>query len=175
MRVFNSGDGPRPVQTTTDADGRFRLKDLDVGPVYVFARKAGYRFGGPRAATGSDVTLALQSSDEPPPAREVGRVVSAAERERLARRLLDALWALPPKRRKDVAHAAISNMARIDPEKALAWSGEVGNRWARLGHIGLAQRAAATEANEALSHLAPLGDDDRTRRCASMKATWRWR
>lgn len=40
-RVFNSGDADAPVQTTSDASGRFRLEGLEKGPCYVFAEKRG--------------------------------------------------------------------------------------------------------------------------------------
>ncbi len=161
VRVFNSGDAPRTVQTTTDAEGRFRLDGFYVGPVYVFARRAGYRFTGARTTTGADVTLTLTGVADPPPPRDLGPVVSNAERQRVAKRLLDRLWALPAKPRNDVVSYAIENMARLDPEKALLWSGETGGRWDRLARTALAERAAAAgEVDEALAHVAPLGNEE---------------
>ncbi len=43
-RVFNRGDGPRPVATQTDSNGSFRLEDLYSGARYAYARRDGYRF-----------------------------------------------------------------------------------------------------------------------------------
>src|SRR5207248_5052775 len=59
VKIFNSGDGLKPVQSITDAAGQFRLDELNAGPVYVFAQKAGHRFTGVRVQAGSEVTIRL--------------------------------------------------------------------------------------------------------------------
>ncbi len=91
VRVFNAGDAPRPVTSRSDAQGNFRLGDLNSGPVYVFADKAGYRFTGVRIRSGGpNVTIKLLKANEAPPTapREAGERAHAEERE-VARKMLD--------------------------------------------------------------------------------------
>src|SRR5262249_25076710 len=44
-RVFNRGDGPRPIATETSSDGHFRLEGFYSGSRFAFARRDGFRFG----------------------------------------------------------------------------------------------------------------------------------
>src|SRR5262249_5457988 len=94
--VFNAGDAPLPVSATTDAEGRFRLEDLQVGTVYVFAQKAGYRFAGMRTKTGSDVTVTLRVAGKAPAEVKPAAGASRDEQHQLARRLVEQVWNLPP-------------------------------------------------------------------------------
>jgi hypothetical protein len=70
VRIFNEGDGPMPLTTSTGADGRFRLEGFFAGPVYVFARKQGYRFTGVR--TRSDETNLRVTLSRPMPRTRPG-------------------------------------------------------------------------------------------------------
>jgi hypothetical protein len=167
--VFNSGDAPLPVSATTDAEGRFRLEDLQVGTVYVFAQKAGYRFAGLRTRTGSDVTVTLRGAGEAPAGAKPAAGVSRDEQLQLARRLVDQVWNLPPGHRNQVLQRTLEALARIDPEQALRRSAEAGGRHDKQVRAVVAEKVAETDADEALALIAPLG-------CAtSRRAPGRWR
>ena len=124
VRVFNSGDGPKPIETHTDASGRFRLEGLNPGPVYVFAEKAGYRFAGLRTTAGATgVVIKLLQQTEPMPSRAVVSESMPLDRQqKLARRMLEKLWA-EDSRSKRYYWVSLA-MSRIDPELALRWSAE---------------------------------------------------
>ncbi len=67
--VFNRSDGPRPVETLTDSQGRFRLESLLPGTKYAFVRKDGYRFTGMKSdGDADDLAITLLKTTEPPPA-----------------------------------------------------------------------------------------------------------
>ena len=68
VRVFNTGDAPETISTTSDSSGRFRLEGLRSGPVFVFAEKPSHRFTTVRTTSGTtDVKLELLREDEPIP------------------------------------------------------------------------------------------------------------
>lgn len=46
LRVFQAGDGPRRTETTTDADGRFRLNGVYAGSVFLLVHGKGYPLQG---------------------------------------------------------------------------------------------------------------------------------
>ena len=46
VEVFQSGDGPERTATKTDGEGRFALGGFREGPVFLFARREGFRFFG---------------------------------------------------------------------------------------------------------------------------------
>ncbi len=78
--VFNRGDGPQPVATSTDPQGRFRLEGLFPGTKYAFVRKDGFRFTGLKAdADADDLTITLLKTTEPPPAWKPGTTASFDE------------------------------------------------------------------------------------------------
>lgn len=160
VRVFNPGDAAKPVSVETGADGRFRLEDLPVGPVYVFAEKDGYRFTAIwTQSNGAAQTIRLTRNDEPIPAWAPLRPpVSFAREQEVARRLLQKLWAMPKHGR---TYGTIQCMARIDPEVALEWSTELGGRYDWLVRQVMAAKIALTDAGEALS-LLPARNDGRT-------------
>jgi RNA polymerase sigma factor (sigma-70 family) len=158
VRVFNSGDGPEPVSTTSDADGRFRLGGLHDGLVYVFAEKAGCRFTGMPVQTGSQITLGLLTSSEPVPPwgdRRAGRLKPEEER-RLARRLLQELWELPRERRDALEAAVLPALARLDPAEALRRSAATGGRHDHLVRGAIARQVAGKDVDDALAVLAPV-------------------
>ncbi len=71
VAVFNRGDGPTTIATSTDSRGRFRLAGLYAGPKYAFARKDGYRFAGARAdGDTDDLVITMRRPGEPAPARK---------------------------------------------------------------------------------------------------------
>ena len=125
VRVFNSGDGPKPIETRTDASGRFRLEGLNSGPVYVFAEKADYRFAGLRTTAGATgVVVKLLRQTEPMPSRAVAaKSMPLDQQQKLARRMLEKLWAEDARSKR--YYWVTMAMSRIDPELALRWSAEL--------------------------------------------------
>ncbi|MEJ7636744.1 MAG: carboxypeptidase-like regulatory domain-containing protein [Singulisphaera sp.] len=91
--IFNRGDAPKAVTTSTDAGGKFRLDGLFVGGKYAFARKDGYRFTGVRVERDSDdVTLTLRGVDETPPPWAPVEPATSEEEKAFAKRVLTKLW-----------------------------------------------------------------------------------
>ena len=152
-RVFNAGDGPDPMETRTDAAGRFRLTGFRKGPACVFAMNDGYQFAGLRTTAGAtDATIKMLRNDEPAPKRPIAvAAIPPEEQKKLARALLEKAWdivknkkkpaagSLRPRRwsrivggsvdaRKDVAAgqraAIVELMEKIDAEQAKRWASE---------------------------------------------------
>ena len=161
VRVFNSGDAPQPVQTHSDAAGRFRLEDLFVGAVYVCAHKSGYRFTAHRVNTdGGPVAIQLFRSDEPIPPRSAPiKPPSFDEQRRVARQLLEKLWALPMDVKRTAMRTLLESMARLDPEVALRWGREAGGRSENIVRAAVAEHLAETDPDEALALLAQADAD----------------
>jgi len=157
VRVFNTGDAPQTVSTKTDAAGHFRLEGLKPGPVYVFVEKAHHRFSGVRTAAGAtDVVIKLLRKDEPVRPRPAPpHAVPAEEQQKLARKLLEKLWA-------EVDHgklgSAVTAMGRLDPEQALKWAAEMGGPYAASYAASvramMAEKIANQDLEEAFSLLA---------------------
>jgi protocatechuate 3,4-dioxygenase beta subunit len=171
--VFNQGDGPAPVQTTTDAAGRFKLQGLYDGPVCVFVRRPGYRFTLARASAGdASVTVRLLKAGELPPAAEQPDPrppeYVAAERK-LTRHLLERLWALPRSVTGGYERTVFQAMAGVDLARAKQWLAEEAkrdpaaagpnSRMSRTLRAAEADKAAADDPDEALALLAPLPAD----------------
>jgi protocatechuate 3,4-dioxygenase beta subunit len=156
--VFNNGDGPQPVQTRSDAAGRFRLEDLYQGGVFLCARKKGYRFTAKRAVMdGNEVTIRLLRTEEPitqPEARP--KPPSFEEQRQVARKLLEKLWALPMQIKGTGLRTLLESMTRVDPEVAQRWAKEAGPRFENIVRTTLAEQVAETDADEALTLLAPV-------------------
>lgn len=156
VTVFNAGDAPKTVVASSDAQGKFRLEGLRAGSVWVFARQPGYRFTGIRTESGkSDVQLKLLRTDEPVPARPKSDYPSPEEQKQIARGILERLWKEQDHGRLAFAARA---MVRIDPERAVAWSREVGGKFDSALRPALAKVAAETDLDEALAMLAQDGD-----------------
>jgi uncharacterized GH25 family protein len=162
VRVFNAGDGPKPVVTTTDTEGRFRLDDLYAGPVFVFAQKDGHRFTGQRVeADGPETTVKLLRADEPPPRVERPDAVPAfAEQRRIAGRLLERLWALPPELRAPGLRTLLVAMARLDPALAQQWAVQAGGRYLSVVRCTAAEGLALTDPDTALALLGAAANDE---------------
>ncbi|QEH36055.1 Alpha-2-macroglobulin MG1 domain protein [Aquisphaera giovannonii] len=121
-KVLQRGDGPRPTESTTDADGRFRLPGVAGGRALLAAEAPGFRTGGTIAGPEGPVEIRLARADEPvrPPGRAPEPLTRAAERE-LGRALFmpkfDEARALP-----EVAGLPSPDaiLARLDPDRAVA-------------------------------------------------------
>lgn len=121
-KVFQAGDLTQRVQTTTDADGRFRLERVLADPTFVFVTKPGFRFyglllaGHERAAT-----FILTRTEETAEAwHSLAPVLSKDERVELARKVLE-----PSLERAEIegeARAAVTleALALVDPPALLA-------------------------------------------------------
>ncbi|HEX7447156.1 MAG TPA: carboxypeptidase-like regulatory domain-containing protein [Pirellulales bacterium] len=90
--VFNSGDGHERVEATSKGGGRFFLRGVPKGAVFLFAEKPGFRFAGVRLpADRAEATLVLISLDEPAePKPTLPPLLSPDEEYALARAVLDA-------------------------------------------------------------------------------------
>ncbi len=179
-RVFNSGDGPEPMETVSDAAGNFRLQGFRKGPVYVFAVKQGRRFAGLRTEAGAtDARLKMLRDDEPAPKSSVSSTpLSFEEEKKLARALLEKLWAVACKNDKpagsqggliDRARALLKStlkvkddglkksliplMERIDAEQARKWTAECAVKPADTDTKISIKQIAETDLDEALSML----------------------
>ncbi len=159
VRVFNTGDGPKPVEAYTDASGRFCLQALTSGPVYVFADKTGYRFAGVRTTAGATgVVIKLLRQAEPAPQRAVAsESMPLDQRQKHARKMLEKLWA-EDSRSKQYYWVTMA-MSRIDPELALRWSAESDTGCAGLIRAAMAEKIADADLDEALSLMAQSGPD----------------
>ncbi len=66
-QVFQTGDGPKRTASETDSDGRFALDGFRPGPVFLFARRDGFRFHGQLIRPGEAlVSVQLTRSSERP-------------------------------------------------------------------------------------------------------------
>jgi Carboxypeptidase regulatory-like domain len=121
--VFQSGDSPTRTEATTGADGRFTLSGVIARPTFVFARKAGYRFGGVAIGSGPDeVTFTIHTTQEPP--RLVRKTLPPPlpheEDLALARRLLDPYAERALKQGGEGEKLRVLEpLARIEPERVL--------------------------------------------------------
>jgi hypothetical protein len=153
VHVFNAGDAATVLSTTSDASGRFRLEGLRWGPVYVLAEKPGHRFTGVRTASdASGLRITLFGNREPlPPGRKLAPPELAAQRK-LARRLLEKLWAQGDHRKLT---AAVGVMAQIDLGLAHRWAAELGDPLDMGLRATIAEKTAEDDLDEAISLLPP--------------------
>ena len=153
--VFNRGDGPAPVATSTDHQGRFRLAGLFPGPKYAFVCKEGYRFTGVRADEDADgLSITLFRTDQPPPPWNTGKGPSFDRQRAFARHVLIRLWEkYGPDADNNGALGCIEAMAGIDPELARQWSAEKGHRHDDEVRHAEARSLAETDAMAALALL----------------------
>ncbi len=92
VEVFQSGDGPERTATKTDGDGRFALGGFREGPVFLFARREGFRFFGRLIKPGEEEiavelirvgehpTQELRTLPEPIPRGGIARPGAAVDR-----------------------------------------------------------------------------------------------
>jgi hypothetical protein len=153
VEVFNAGDGPRASSTTSDAEGWFCLEGLRSGIVYVFARRAGYRFTGVQTQNDAgDVRIRLLRKDEPVPARPKPDFPSFAAQQQIARAALERLW----REERTRTRTAVRAMARLDPQQAVRWWRESGGR----RDPAVPSIVAESDLEEALASVAAEGSDD---------------
>jgi Carboxypeptidase regulatory-like domain len=92
VEVSQSGDGPEPTSARSDGQGRFSLGGFRAGPVFVFARGAGFRFHGQLvAASAAEAELVLTRTSETP-ARSMATLpdpIPLAESRKLAREIIE--------------------------------------------------------------------------------------
>lgn len=155
--IFNSGDGLEPASITTAADGRFRLQGLFSGPVYIFARKPGFRFTGLRTTSGTnDIKMTLLAETDPPPMDQPAALPTITpQHEALARWMLERLWELPQATNKWVL---VRCMARLDEEQARQWSVQLGQASAQQVFVGASERllGVARQSERSLDNKEPL-------------------
>ena len=181
--VFNRGDGPRPLAAQTDSDGRFLLDGLysasrfafvrhdgyrfsrladaikTAQTKFVFVRKEGYRFTGV-AVVGEtdDLTVRLLRRDQPPDAWKPRASVPFEEQKAFAKRTLVRLWETYGQNAgNNGAWTFISLMAKVDPDLAMKWSAEHGNRFDADVRLSTARVLAETDAPAALKLLVQEG------------------
>ena len=93
--VFQSGDGPRRTNDTTDTDGRFTIHGVFDAPAFVFVKKADYRFAGRRIGAGDEpVTVVVSKVDGPAsaPLKPAPPPWSRTEERATAHALIAPLW-----------------------------------------------------------------------------------
>ncbi len=158
--VFNRGDGPRPMATSTDAEGRFRLEGIFPGTRYAFARKDGYRFTGVRVQDDTDgLTITLLKPDEPPPAWKPGDGPTYDQQRAFARQVLIRLWEqYNADAENNGLFACVGHMAEIDPDLAIQWSADKGHAFDNQVRHAQARTLAETDATRALALLNQRAD-----------------
>ncbi len=182
-RVFNQGDGPNPVATRTAPDGSFRLEDLYSGARYAYARRDGYRFarladalriarrkfvfvrkdgyrftGVAVEGDADDLSVRLLRRDEPPDAWQPRASDRFEDQKAFARRTLVRLWEKSGQNGANGnAWTYIRLMATVDPELALKWSADHGNRFDGDVRRETARALAETDAPAALKILVDEG------------------
>jgi protocatechuate 3,4-dioxygenase beta subunit/tetratricopeptide (TPR) repeat protein len=113
--VFQSGDGPRPTRSVTDAQGRFRVEGILDGRAFLFASKDRFRFNARPIGPGSgDVEIVLtRDLEQPTPLGPVALPMSRAEDKALARKLLERLTSSGDPSRLQALEA------RLDPDRTI--------------------------------------------------------
>ncbi len=181
--VFNQGDSPNPVAARTASDGSFRLDGLYSGARYAYARRDGYHFARLADAlriarrkfvfvrkdgfrfTGvavegdtDDLSVRLLRREEPPDAWKPRTGDPYENQKAFARRTLVRFW---EKNGQNGANGEVWTyvrlMAMVDPELALRWSADHGNRFDGDVRLETAQSLAETDPPAALRMLVEEG------------------
>lgn len=126
LRVFQAGDGPQRTATTTDSDGRFRLRGLQTGPVFLLASGDGYPPQGLLIADDAKpVELTVRRAEEPA-ARltTLPEPLSPAERRKTALRLIEPLLpALKEEGPEDGKVWVLGTLATLNPDRLSEFAG----------------------------------------------------
>jgi hypothetical protein len=120
--IFQSGDGPEPTSTNTNADGRFALGGFCQGSVFLFARGEGFRFFGRLVKPGDqDITIELTRTSERPSAemKMLPDVIPLEESRALARRFIEPFLQDLEHKSDSEKHHALRTLAMADPAEAL--------------------------------------------------------
>ena len=160
--VFNAGDAPERVATSTDSQGQFRLAGMFPGRKFAFIRKEGYRFTGIKSDDDADgLTITLLKISEPPPAWKPAQASSYDEQRAFAKQVLIRLWekyGADPE--KTGASRCVAEMAEFDPNLALEWSFQHGRRYDDVVHQTQARKLAETDPAGALAMLNQKPDEE---------------
>ena len=138
VTVFNSGDGNQRVETMSDAAGRFVLKGVPDGRIFLFAEKPGYRFTGMLWGEADGVPrFALSRIDEHiEPLRTLPPLLSRDEELALAHRLLQPYLAeVQESGAESSGYAALSLLAVLDPMEAFERAEAFHLQGQRRGHV----------------------------------------
>lgn len=126
IEVFSRGKSGQNVSTVSDAEGRFRLKDLLVGTSYLFASNADYRFAGTYTIDPSvEVLLTLSRRTASPPQRKpVDFAAVDAVRKKQADELGTWMQAADLPFKPNIRDSQFKSLARTDPEELLVQIGK---------------------------------------------------
>lgn len=120
VTVFNSGDAPRIVATSTGKDGSFCLSGLPAGPVHVFAEHDKFRFAGAYSTgKGEEVLLTLTSRSAPPHRQAVDFDTLEKVRRQEAEELQEWVKSAKLSLRPNLRDSRFNALAKSDPEEAL--------------------------------------------------------
>ena len=121
QRVFQTGDGPRRTETTTDEQGRFRLNGLYAGPAILLVEGPSFPLQGfvVDGAGGESMKLIARRNDEAPEQRRktLPAALSLAERREVALGLIEPL--LPSLKQPGLSRDKVDllgTLAAVDPE-----------------------------------------------------------
>jgi protocatechuate 3,4-dioxygenase beta subunit len=126
LRVFQTGDGPRRTETTTDEQGQFQLPGLNLEKVFLLASGDGYPLQGFLTADDAKpVELTVRRDGEPAQRRlqTLDEPLTPAERRAIALRLVEPL--APSIKQLGLAPERINLMgtlAVLDPSRASEFS-----------------------------------------------------
>jgi RNA polymerase sigma factor (sigma-70 family) len=165
VTVFNRGDGPASMTTTTGPDGTFALTGFFDATGFVLAKKDGYRFTAMPARPGGEaVTVTLRKTTEPP-APVSNFDAHQAALAKFTRALLEMLWA-DREHLGGFENNVFRAMTRFDPATAAKWrdATKASERAALSRKLADAERerallpTARADVDEALA-LIPNGKD----------------
>ena len=158
VEVFQSGDGPEQTSTQSDADGRFVLDGFRDGPVFVFARREGFRFHGQLIREGEQkVTVELTRGTERP-AREMRMLpgpIPPEESRAMVRPLVEPVWKVVVEKGNDrTKYETLRAVVDADPAwvlDALESAKFLDNSWEARIRTALVPVIAETDPEEAIS------------------------
>lgn len=161
--VFQAGDLAQRVQTTTDADGRFRLERVLADPTFAFVTMPGFRFYGRQLAGDEDAaTFMLTRTDEPAEAwHSLTPALSKDERVELSLKVLRPCLEAAEIYGEARAAVTLEALSLVDPPALLARLDQKPLN-SKFLQAFLKQSAikslAANEPDEALAMIATIDD-----------------
>ena len=167
-RVFQAGDGPKRIETTTDQEGRFQLEEALRERAALFVEQPGCRFHGQWLdSPGGRLEIVLEAENEPPVRmmRMLPPLLSRERRLELVRNLAEEWIAIgralnPPQ----MNPWAVEFLARIDPlgAKARLDRGEFGEPLrADSVHRAMANALCRVDLDAAVDVINGIGDGER--------------
>jgi uncharacterized GH25 family protein len=162
-RVFTVGEPVhQPATAVSDARGAFRLTNIGDGPLYVFADKSGYRFGGVKGidddAERMALRIVLRRNDEPP--RDIAPIERPPREEEvaIARELIQVAWNMPMSPRWSTRLQLLTAAVKIDPKFASELLATADPVFADRVQASLFERRFAASPDDAIIDL--IGRDD---------------